>query len=78
MINHSKTLGENLKEELNKTEYGLDLPPELEIQEDLAKYRKEGKESPLLQKPLFSSTPLKTKEINKIYNEVKENFCKLQ
>ena len=78
LINHSKALGENLKEELNKTEYGLDLPPELEIQEDLAKYRKEGKESPLLQKPLFSSTPLKTKEINKIYDEVKENFCKLQ
>ena len=38
LINHSKTLGENLKEELNKTEYGLDLLPELEIQEDLAKY----------------------------------------
>ena len=38
LINHSKTLGENLKEELNKTEYGLDLQPELEIQEDLAKY----------------------------------------
>ena len=74
MINHSKTLGENLKEELNKTEYGLDLLPELKIQEDLAKYRKEGKESPLLQKPLFSSTPLKTKEINKIYDEVKEKF----
>ena len=74
MINHSKTLGENLKEELNKTEYGLDLPPELEIQEDLAKYRKEGKESPLLQKPLFSSTLLKTKEINKFYDEVKEKF----
>ena len=28
----------NLKEELNKIEYELDLPPELEIQEDLAKY----------------------------------------
>ena len=40
----------------------------------MAKYRKEGKESPLLQKPLFSSTPLKTKEINKIYDEVKEKF----
>ena len=28
----------------------------------------------MLQKPLFSSTPLKTKEINKIYDEEKENF----
>ena len=33
-----KYLKENLKEGLSKTEYELDLPPELEIQEDLAKY----------------------------------------
>ena len=36
LVNDSKILSENLKEELNKTEYELDLPPELEIQEDLA------------------------------------------
>ena len=28
----------------------------------------------MLPKPLFSSTPLKTKEINKIYDEEKENY----
>ena len=74
LVDDAKILSENLKEELNKTEYELDLPPELEIQEDLAKYRKEGKKPSLLPKPLFSSTPLKTKEINKIYDEEKENY----
>ena len=38
LVDDSKILSESLKEELNKTEYDLDLPPELEIQEDLAKY----------------------------------------
>ena len=38
LVNDSKTLRENLKGELDKTEYELDLPPELEIQEELAKY----------------------------------------
>ena len=74
LVDDAKILSENLKEELNKTEYELDLPPELEILEDLAKYRKEGKKPPLLPKPLFSSTPLKTKEINKIYDEEKESY----
>ena len=32
---------------------------------------KKEKKSPLLPKLLFSSTPLKTKEINKIYGEEK-------
>ena len=67
MVDDCKILSENLKEGLNKTEYELDLPPELEIQEDLAKYRKEGKKSLLPPKTFSSSTPLKTKEINKIY-----------
>ena len=73
LVDDSKIIRENLKEELNKTEYELNLPPELEIQEDLAKYRKERKKPPLLPKPLSSSTSLKTKEINKIYNEEKGN-----
>ena len=38
LVNDSKILSENLKEELNKTEYELDLPSELEIQGDMAKY----------------------------------------
>ena len=74
MVNDSKILCENLKEELNKTEYELDLLPELEIQEDLAKYQKEGKSPLWPPKPFSSSTPLKTKEINKIYDEEKENY----
>ena len=74
LVNDSKILSENLKEELNKTEYEIDLPPELEIQENLAKYRKEGEKLLLPPKPFSSSTPLKTKEINKIYDEEKENY----
>ena len=74
LFNDSKILSENLKEELNKTEYELDLPPELEIHEDLAKYRKEGKKPLLPPKPFSSSTPLKTKEINKIYDVEKEDY----
>ena len=74
LVDDSKILSECLKEELNKTEYDLDLPPELEIQEDLAKYWKEGKKPPLLPKPLSYSSPLKTKEINQIYDEEKENY----
>ena len=46
---------------------------ELEIQENLAKYRKEGKKSPM-PPPRSSSTPLKTKEINKLYDEAKEDY----
>ena len=64
---YSKILSENLKEESNKIEYELDLPPELDIQDDLAKYRKEGEKPPLLPKLLSYSTPLKAKEINKIF-----------
>ena len=73
LVNYSKILSKHLKEESNKTEYELDLPPELEIQDDLAKYQKEEKNPLLPPKPLSSSTPLKTKEINKIYDEKKEN-----
>ena len=40
LFNDYKIPSENLKEELNKTEHELDLPPELEIQGDLAKYQK--------------------------------------
>ena len=39
----------------------------------MAKCQKEGKKPPLLPKPLSYSTPLKAKEINKTYDEEKEN-----
>ena len=57
LVDDAKILSENLKEELNKTEYELDLPPELEILEDLTKYRKEGKKTSIAPKTalLFNS-----------------------
>ena len=38
-----KIQSESLKQELNKTKYEFVLLPELEIQEELAKYLKHGK-----------------------------------
>ena len=70
-VNDSKILSENLKEELNKTDYKFDLPPALKIQENVKKYRKERKITP---PPRSLSTPLKPKEISKTYDEEKENY----
>ena len=70
-VNDSKILSENLKEELNKTDYKFDLPPALKIQENVKKYRKERKITP---PPRGLSTPLKPKEISKTYDEEKENY----
>ena len=59
LVNDSKILSENLKKELNKTEYELDLPPELEIREDLAEYRKEGKKISIATKTVFLFNSIK-------------------
>ena len=37
-VGDSKILSQNFKKELNKTDYEFDLPPELEIQENVRKY----------------------------------------
>ena len=74
LFNESKILSEKLKEQINKTDYKLEIPPELEIQEDVVKYQKEEKKvSP---EPVISSTPLKTDEIEEMYDEEKENYLK--
>ena len=74
LFNESKILSEKLKEQINKTDYKLEIPPELEIQEDVVKYQKEEKKvSP---EPGISSTPLKTDEIEEMYDEEKENYLK--
>ena len=43
LVEDSKILGENWKQELNKREFDLEMPFELEIQENLATYFKAGK-----------------------------------
>ena len=48
----AKTFNENIKQELDKTKFQLELPPELQVQEDLKKYFKKEK------KPTHISTAL--------------------
>ena len=72
LVNDSNILSEELKDQLNKTEQKLDLPPELEIQKDAEKYQEGEKKLPL--EPVSTSTPLQTNQINKIYDEEKENY----
>ena len=60
-----KSLGKNLQDELDQTDFELEIPPESQIQNDLEKYAKQGK-TPPPPLPRFTSTPLKSqKEINK-------------
>ena len=42
-INVAKILNENIKQELDKTQFELELPAELQIQEDLEMYLKPKK-----------------------------------
>ena len=61
----AKSLGKNLQDELDQTDFELEIPPESQIQNDLEKYAKQGK-TPPPPLPRFTSTPLKSqKEINK-------------
>ena len=72
----SKNLGKNLQDELDQTDFELELPPELQIQDDLEKYAKQEKIPPP-PPPRFTSTPLKSKkEINKTYDDSKEEYLK--
>ena len=71
-------LNENIKQELDKTKFQLELPPELQVQEDLKKYFKKEKKPPT---PLsrYTSPPLlltQKKKINKTYDDIKENYLK--
>ena len=47
-VDVAKTLNENIKQELDETKFKLELPPELQIQEDLKKYLKKEKKHPHL------------------------------
>ena len=72
----AKNLGKNLQDELDLTDFELEVPPELQIQDDLEKYAKQEKIPP--PPPLhFTSTPFKSKkEINKTYDDAKEEYLK--
>ena len=72
----AKNLGKNLQDELDQTDFELEIPPELQIQDDLEKYAKQEKIPPP-PPPRFTSTPLKSKkEINKTYDNSKEEYLK--
>ena len=75
-INVAKTLNKNLKQELDKTQFELELPAELQIQENLEMYLKQEKKPPT-PLPRYTSTPLlNEKRINKICNDTKEDYLK--
>ena len=75
-INVAKILNKNIKQELDKRQFELELPAGLQIQEDLEMYLKKEKKPPM-PPPRYTSTPLvNEKEINKIYNETKEDYLK--
>ena len=72
----AKNLGKNLQDELDQTDFELEIPPKLQIQNDLEKYVKQEKIL-LPPPPCFTSTPLKSeKEINKTYDDAKEEYLK--
>ena len=72
----AKNLGKNLQDELDQTDFELEIPPELQIQNDLEKYVKQEKILPP-PPPRFTSTPLKSeKEIHKTYDDAKEEYLK--
>ena len=72
----AKNVGKNLQDELDQTEFELEISPELQIQDHLEKYAKHEKIPPA-PPPSFTSTPLKSeKEINKTYNDSKEEYLK--
>ena len=72
-VDVAKTLYKNIKQVLDKTKFDLELPPELQIQEDLKQYLKKEKKPPT-PPPRYTSTLLLTeKEINKTYDDIKED-----
>ena len=73
-VDVTKTLNENIKQELEETKFELELPPELQIQEDLKKCFKKEKKPPT-SPPRYTSTPLLTKkDINQTYDDIKEDY----
>ena len=73
-VDVAKTLNENIKQELEETKFELELPPELQIQEDLKKCFKKEKKPPT-SPPRYTSTPLLTKkDINQTYDDIKEDY----
>ena len=77
-VGDSKILSQNFKKELNKTDYEFDLPPELEIQENVRKYWKEGKKYRIhLHQEVLQLHKNQKKEI-KFMMRKKKNICKQQ
>ena len=74
LVNDSIESGELLKSKLNETEYDLELPPEIEIQNNIEKYQKGDKKKV---PPKATSTPPKSiEEITKNRDDELENYLK--
>ena len=75
-INVAKILNEYIKQELDKRQFELELRAGLQIQEDLEMYLKKDKKPPNPPPRYPSTLLLNEKEINKIYNDTKEDYLK--
>ena len=75
-VNLAKIFSKNRKQELDETQYELELPPELQIQEDLEKYLKKEKKPTNTTASLHFSPLLSEKETTKIYDDTKEDYLK--
>ena len=72
----SVAVAKNLQDELDQIDFELEIPPELQIQDDLEKYAQQEK-IPSPPPPHFTSTPLRSeKEINKTHDDAKEEYLK--
>ena len=75
-VNVAKIFSKYIKQELDETQDELELPPELQIQEDLEKYLKKEKKPTNTTASLHFSPLLSEKETTKIYDDTKEDYLK--
>ena len=72
----TEIINDNIKTELNKSNFVFDVPTETQIQTYMHKFRKKEKKPPASPPPYESPLPLTDKEIRKIYEVQKNNFLK--
>ena len=72
----TEIINDNIKTELNKSNFVFDVPTETQIQTDMHKFIKKEKKPRAPPPPYESPLPLTDEEIRKIHEEEKNNFLK--